>query len=193
MQVPRYDKSLRQGRGDRSSIEQWTINSNQNLTQPMFNPLFLHYKIFLLGPVQVVLFEGWMLGFQFLSPSTLKTAVINQDTIQVNQFLQEYQQLHHIFDCWMVLAVQDVSIVYQWRLQAEQQMRALGKPSLSDEQVQDFVQRFMPAYQCYLPGLYEHGPERRDGVPVLKVSCNNTLIFVLVVLQMMFCGIGNRE
>lgn len=171
MKVPRYDKSLRQGRGDRSLIDQWTsINCNIINLQNTFKSLIMNYDIFLVGPVQVILFEGWMLGFQSLRPSILKTQEVNQDIMQINQFLQEYQSLHHIFDCWMVLAVQDVSIVYQWRLQAEQQMRALGKPSLSDEQVQDFVARFMPAYQCYLPALYAEGPERRDGVPVLKVT-----------------------
>jgi len=125
--------------------------------------------------VQVVLFEGWMLGFQSLSPSDLLRNPQSTNIEPINTFLQEYQSLHHIFDCWMVLAVQDIAIVYQWRLQAEQQMRALGKPSLTDDQVQDFVQRFMPAYECYLPGLYQYGPERRrnvGGVPVFQVTVN---------------------
>lgn len=171
MHVPRYNKSLRQGRGDRSPIDQWTsINSNLlNLTKS-FKLVLMYYKMLIVGPVQVILLEGWMLGFQSLSPSQLKTHEINPEIVQINKFLYEYQSLHYIFDCWMVLAVQDVSIVFQWRLQAEQQMRALGKPSLSDAQVQDFVQRFMPAYRCYLPELYEHGPERRNEVSVLKVT-----------------------
>lgn len=37
-------------------------------------------------------------------------------------------------------------------------MRASGRPAMSDEQVAAFVDRFMPAYRCYLPGLYAQGP-----------------------------------
>ena len=29
---------------------------------------------------------------------------------------------------------------------------------MSDEGVRDFVSRYMPAYQAYLPGLYAAGP-----------------------------------
>ncbi|KAJ1973571.1 hypothetical protein H4R34_005029, partial [Dimargaris verticillata] len=41
--IPRYDKSLRQGRGDRLPPERWAVVT---------------------APVHVVLFEGWMVGFQ---------------------------------------------------------------------------------------------------------------------------------
>ena len=68
-----------------------------------------------------------------------------------------------------------IGAVYAWRLQAETAMRAAGRPGLSDAQVADFVARFMPAYEAYLPMLYSKGPQRRERgqgreVPVLKVS-----------------------
>lgn len=44
--------------------------------------------------------------------------------------------------------------VFKWRLQAEERMRASGKPGMTDAQIADFVARFMPAYKAYLPGLY---------------------------------------
>lgn len=44
--------------------------------------------------------------------------------------------------------------VFKWRLQAEEGMRASGKPGMSDAQIADFVARFMPAYKAYLPVLY---------------------------------------
>lgn len=37
-------------------------------------------------------------------------------------------------------------------------MRASGKPGMTDEQIADFVSRFQPAYEAYLPGLYAAGP-----------------------------------
>ena len=44
--------------------------------------------------------------------------------------------------------------VFKWRLQAEEGMRASGKSGMSDDQIADFVDRFMPAYKAYLPTLY---------------------------------------
>ena len=46
-------------------------------------------------------------------------------------------------------------------------------------QVQDFVNRYMPAYQAYLPGMYAKGPStaeshKEDGNPGLP---HNVLIF----------------
>lgn len=37
-------------------------------------------------------------------------------------------------------------------------MRAKGKPGMTDEQVADFVDRYMPAYRAYLTSLYAEGP-----------------------------------
>jgi len=48
--------------------------------------------------------------------------------------------------------------VFGWRLQAEQRMRSAGKAGMSDEQVADFVARYIPAYQAFLPELYKSGP-----------------------------------
>ena len=62
-----------------------------------------------------------------------------------------------------------INAVYQWRLQAERNM----KIGLTDQQVADFISRFMPAYVAYLPALYTTGPQRRifpAPVPVLKMT-----------------------
>ena len=50
-------------------------------------------------------------------------------------------------------------------------MRASGRGGMSDEQVRDFVARYLPAYGAYLPGLY--AAARGDGVggrPTLAVK-----------------------
>lgn len=46
--IPRYDKSQQGGRGDRAPKEAWPVKR---------------------GPLDVVLFEGWMLGFSPFSDS----------------------------------------------------------------------------------------------------------------------------
>ena len=61
-------------------------------------------------------------------------------------------------DAWLVVRVASPDYAYRWRLQAEQSMRASGRPAMTDEQVAAFVDRFMPAYRAYLPGLYAAGP-----------------------------------
>jgi D-glycerate 3-kinase len=146
-QIPRYEKSLRQGRGDRVAQEEWTTISQ---------------------PVEIVFFEGWMLGFSpLLDIPHLQS--IHPGLVEVNNYLRQYQDIHHLFDSWLILAVQSPEIVYRWRLQAEHATRAKGKPSLTDEQVKDFVDRFMPAYHAYLPAFYSIGPEGRWGVSSLKI------------------------
>ena len=182
VRVPRYDKSLRQGKGDRAPVDRWVPIDR---------------------PVDVVLFEGWMLGFSPLPESEIRLmfpangfenrssidegdidAHVNgastveeqqqqesdrrdesNNIIEVNSLLREYRDLHEFMDAWLVLAVEggergEAQQVFQWRLQAEHQMRAQGKDGLTDAQVHQFVSRFMPAYRAYLPRLYSVGPQR---------------------------------
>ena len=116
--------------------------------------------------VDVVLFEGWMLGFQ-----DIEGGKIDQNMKEINDLLARYRPLHCLFDSWIVLALEDIDTVYNWRLQAEIMMRSIGKPGLSDSEVRDFVSRFMPAYKQYLPNLYVNGPECDPArqVDVLKL------------------------
>lgn len=51
-------------------------------------------------------------------------------------------------------------------------MRASGKEGMTDEEVIDFVNRYMPAYETYLPSLYEKGPttSREGNCLVIEVD-----------------------
>lgn len=53
----------------------------------------------------------------------------------IDSYLEEYQSIHNMFDAWLVLAVDDISVVHKWRLQAEIKMREEGKPAMTDQQV----------------------------------------------------------
>jgi len=147
LRVPRYDKSLRGGRGDRAPEAEWRSLGSR-------------------ASPDIVLFEGWMLGFEPLPEGEIKDPALRV----VNDHLRAYAPLHALFDTWLVLAVDTVEHVYKWRLQAEQNMGLQGKPRLSDEQVADFISRFMPAYKAYLPSLYSTGPKRGPGVSVTKIN-----------------------
>jgi D-glycerate 3-kinase len=43
--------------------------------------------------------------------------------------------MHRSVDAWIVVAVSDAAVVHRWRLEAERNMRAQGKPGMSDEEV----------------------------------------------------------
>lgn len=134
--IPRYDKSAFNGRGDRADPSTW----------PEIE-----------GPLEVILLEGWMLGFKPLSSEVVKA--VDPQLEAVNRNLESYYDAWEKFiGSWIIIKVDDTQWVYEWRLQAEIAMREDGKPGMSDEEVADFVSRYMPAYRAYLPVLYSDGP-----------------------------------
>lgn len=148
VKLPRYDKSAYSGRGDRADPSEWPEVE---------------------GPLPVILFEGWMLGFKPLPPEVVKAVDPQLETINKN--LEAYYDAWHKYvKSWIVIKIQDPSYVYQWRLQAEIAMRADGKPGMSDEEVKDFVSRYLPAYKAYLPTLYSEGPSGSDPKHVLLID-----------------------
>jgi D-glycerate 3-kinase len=132
LRIPRYDKALRGGRGDRAAESSWQ-------TLP--------------SPAHVILFEGWMAGFAPLA-SDASVLSAHAGLPDVNEQLGAYAAWHELMDSWIVLATSDISLPYRWRLEAERAMAAEGRPGMTDEQVADFVSRYMPAYEAYVPGLY---------------------------------------
>jgi D-glycerate 3-kinase len=104
-----------------------------------------------------------MLGFNPIGPDACDA--IDPDLVAVDASLSNggYDALSALVDAWIVVEVADAEWVRAWRLQAERQTRAEGRPTLSDDEVSDFVDRFMPAYVAYLPGLYARGPEREKA------------------------------
>ncbi|KAI4325276.1 hypothetical protein MLD38_030690 [Melastoma candidum] len=148
MKLPRYDKSAYSGRGDRADQSVWPEVE---------------------GPLTAVLFEGWMLGFKPLPVDVVKAVDPQLET--VNKNLEAYYEAWDKFiKAWIVIKIQDPSCVYQWRLQAEIAMREAGKPGMSDEEVEDFVSRYLPAYKAYLPTLYSEGPNGSDPEHLLVIE-----------------------
>ncbi len=83
IQLPDYDKSAHGGKGDRSDKSEWPIVK---------------------GPVDVVLFEGWMFGFRELPAHDAFKA--DQNLAEVNARLRHYVNAWDTFmDAWLVLKV----------------------------------------------------------------------------------------
>ncbi|MBI3441317.1 MAG: hypothetical protein HY052_05895 [Proteobacteria bacterium] len=122
--VPLYDKSAHGGRGDRAPMAEW-----RSVT----------------GPLDMVLVEGWMLGFE-KKPDTHLT---DPRLISSNHALAAYDRWHALLHAFIVIRATDPSFVLRWRVEAEEEMKARGRPGLSREAIEDYVRRFLPAYDIW--------------------------------------------
>ncbi|ORZ23381.1 P-loop containing nucleoside triphosphate hydrolase protein [Absidia repens] len=146
--IPVYDKSLYGGLGDRLERKDWQ---------------HIH------GQVDIILFEGWSLGFKSVSSDQLQQMHQQFDILRqhhslhhlevINEFLVKYEQLlYPKMDIFLHLAPTELEQVYQWRLQQEHYMRQTRNvEGLADDAVRAFVDTYMPAYTLYLPRLNQVG------------------------------------
>ncbi len=149
VELPRYDKTAHGGRGDRSA--QTTRVS---------------------GPIDLVLLEGWMLGF---SPVPVQEPGLEV----INAKLAGYEAWHRLLDVMVSLRAEDPRYVLRWRAEAEDVVRASGRPALSPAAIEDYVRRFLPAYENYAPTVASGrwSPDRQlvltlggDRIPVWSPS-----------------------
>lgn len=129
--VPRFDKSLHGGEGDRV-VPEWVQD------------------------VDIVLFEGWFLGARPLPqerldqalaqpPDPIRTAADRQFARDMNHQLIQYLPLWDRLDRLMILYPQNYRISKTWRQQAEQRMKDQGKSGMDDAEIEAFVEYFWRA------------------------------------------------
>jgi len=135
VRVPVYNKGAFNGMGDRRPRDEWPAVTL---------------------PLDVVLLEGWMLGFDALE----NDGDVHDPRLQpINKALKDYRAVHEVLDAFVQLVLPDISLVYTFRLQAEREAeRRTGHRGLNDEQVRDFIDGFMPAYKQYLGPLIANPP-----------------------------------
>jgi D-glycerate 3-kinase len=122
--IPVYDKSAHHGRGDRAPEHEW-----RPVTQPL----------------DIVFVEGWMLGFEPVADSK-----ITDEPLKIaNAKLPDYRMWYALIDAWVVLRAVDPAYVLEWRVEAEEKMKASGKPGLSRADIEDYIRRFLPAYRTW--------------------------------------------
>jgi D-glycerate 3-kinase len=160
--IPAYDKSKFNGHGDRIPSSQWTS------AEP---------------PFDIILFEGWCVGFQSITRETVaakRSASTHPGTLSrhalehlqyVNEQLERYAQIWDQLDALVWLNAQDISFVYKWRLEQEHAMKAAIGQGMTDDQVERFVDGYMPAYELYIDGLM-HGDlfSGKDGREILRLD-----------------------
>lgn len=126
--LPRYDKSAHDGEGDRLPKEDWLIVT---------------------PPIDFVILEGWCLGFTPVPENHIHDKSLGE----INHLLRAYAEWHDYFDAFIQLKASDIRYTIDWRIEAEQKMRAQGKAGMGDERIRAYIEKFMPAYELYLPGL----------------------------------------
>jgi D-glycerate 3-kinase len=128
---PTYDKGAHDGQGDRAA--EW---------------------IEVQAPLDVLIVEGWMLGFVPVDPETLEDA----DLRSPNALLEGYAGWTQRLDALVHLDATDPGFVLDWRMDAERARRECFGRGLTDAQALAYVRRFLPAYATWNPGLRERWP-----------------------------------
>jgi len=168
--VPAFDKSKFDGEGDRVPRTQWRRVS---------------------PPIDIVIFEGWCVGFQPLSigeltsrweaerrenlsnvlgdggmsTSTLGTHQLSH-LLQINDNLRQYCNTFMRptnFHYLIHLDTDDLAHVYLWRIDQERHLRMSSGHGMSDDAVIRFVQGYMPSYNLFLDRLQREDFVVRDG------------------------------
>ncbi|MBD2664627.1 hypothetical protein B6N60_01977 [Richelia sinica FACHB-800] len=125
--IPRFDKSAHGGAGDRTTPE-------------------------IVNNVDIVLFEGWFVGVQPISPDAftnppapILTPADRKFALDMNHHLQNYLPLWERLDSLIVLYPTDYRCSLEWRKQAEHDMIKSGKFGMTDKQIEEFVHYFWRA------------------------------------------------
>lgn len=155
--IPKYNKSLFSGQGDRSPPSEWTsVNTDPS------------------NPISVVIFEGWCVGFQPLSSSHLSTkhnqalsdlqspnstyqGRLAHNTLSsvttINNSLTHYAELWKYFNVFTHIDALDPLYVYEWRLEQEATTKRERGAGMTDEEVKRFVDGYYPSYELYTERL----------------------------------------
>lgn len=158
IEIPSFDKGAFGGEGDRLPRSNW----------PKFE-----------GPIDVVVFEGWCLGFAPLSSHGIKerrarakqNSAKDSGARRATLTLHAQHHLEHMdaalarycngfmgpqyLDVLIQLDTTCLENVYRWRLGQEHAMIARDGNGMTDSEVVEFIRGYMPAYELYLDGLRE--------------------------------------
>lgn len=154
--IPRFDKSLWNGAGDRVSPE-------------------------MVSKADIVLFEGWFVGVKPIDPRRFSDAPYpiiterdRQFALDMNEKLGEYLPLWQRLDQLIILDPIDYQLSKKWRQQAEQEMRAQGKSGMTDAEINQFVEYFWKALhpELFIKPLIEKG---ENVNLVLEINADHSL------------------
>ncbi|KAG4429682.1 hypothetical protein IFR05_014837 [Cadophora sp. M221] len=146
--VPEYDKSLFGGQGDRVDAKEWKVVNKPGEEK-----------------VQVVIFEGWCVGFRALGEEGVRRKKEGasrtlgghrvEDLLLVDEKLEGYQVVNETIDAFIHVDAEETDFVYGWRQEQEAALRREKGSGMSEEMVVKFVDGYYPAYELYTEALRE--------------------------------------
>jgi len=149
VKLPRFDKA----RDDRRPIEAWDT---------------------IMGPVDLVLFEGWCVGAQ---PQGLETLTQPINALEANEDVDgrwrryvndalgaEYQALFAKIELLVLLAAPSFDVVLKWRTQQEHELRDQARGDRSGVMSDTDVARFIQHYERLTKHILIEMPPRADLV-----------------------------
>jgi D-glycerate 3-kinase len=146
--VPSYDKSAHSGQGDRAPQSEWVHVNGPG-----------HPK------VEIVIFEGWCVGFRSLSPEDVENkwsapsrtlwAHKLEHLLFVNERLRDYDVMTDLLNVFIHIDAEDTGYVYDWRQQQETALRRERGSGMTEEEVVRFVDGYYPAYELFVDKLRE--------------------------------------
>lgn len=164
IKIPKYDKSKFNGLGDRSGY----INVD--------------------SPIDIILFEGWFNGYINYSTDLLRLKYLTSEVSgilqlykmfhleEINNNLGQYQKIWSFFEIFITLKTNNVNNVYTWRLQQEHDTISKNGSGMTDEQVTQFVNRYMPVYVLYYQDLCENGLKNCANNLIIPIDINRQVI-----------------
>ncbi|KDR75700.1 hypothetical protein GALMADRAFT_68525 [Galerina marginata CBS 339.88] len=185
VELPRFEKSLFEGEGDRLPID----GSGPVVTQP--------------PTLDVVILEGWCVGFQPISDEELLSRWNGVwklererlglgevqmgrlvDVQAINDKLHLYLRLWDFFDVLIqaepptASGLSQYAVVYKWRMEQEHNMKARnGGRGMSDNAVKSFVDRYIPGYVFF--GGFPILVANRDHSPTSSSRAMNGMTLIL--------------
>ena len=130
--VPRYDKLLNQGKGDRyyETIE-------VNARKPW-----------------IIMLEGWFVG---MAPTVTSSLLSDTNLREINTFLQGYQKIWAKFQLFITIEIPDLRWIYNWRWEQETSSSLkTNTKGLSKDQVNVLVARCLPIYENFGGAHYKN-------------------------------------
>jgi len=145
--IPAYDKSKHDGKGDRLPFANWT-----------------HIRT----PVDVVIFEGWFNGYRSYTEnkdvlrqwesikrqhSVACEGISDGNIVRLNHDLAQYEPIWKFFDAFVGITTDNIDNVYKWRLQQEHDLIKSTGSGMTDNEVHSFVDGYMPGYWLFYQSL----------------------------------------
>jgi len=151
-EIPVYDKTLYNGKGDR---KEHGIKQNK--------------------PIDILIYEGWFLGSDSVTEEELMKFP-NKDhefLSKINNNLKSYESLWNLLDMFIVLRPEKYEYSKMWRIEAEEKMIKETGKGLTSQQINEFVDYFWDTVPPYL--YFENIEKKRKPFLTLNMDKTRTI------------------